>query len=112
MHSFDSIFSFCEVIRTVVRPTMKWMSQHGGNNIWLCTHNETGELLAVSVWLPPGVKVAIPFTKLVATSVSTFASVGVHGGKRVKNYFQVTFGLCVVFTETGPHQMDARQQPR
>lgn len=43
-----------QVIRAVVKPTLKWMSKEGGNDIYVCVDTTTKALLGCSVWLPPG----------------------------------------------------------
>jgi hypothetical protein len=65
-------------IRTVVKPTIKWLSTHGGQDAWVCrdTSTQAKELVGVSVWLPPGVKVAIPWTSMFASSVKTLSNQG------------------------------------
>jgi hypothetical protein len=69
------------------------MCQQGGNDIWECTESKTQEVLGVSVWLPPGVQVAIPFKSLFPTALSALSTVGISGVKKIKRYLQVRYFL-------------------
>lgn len=92
-----------QIIKSVVKPTIRWMCQTGSHDIWQCVDRTTHELLGVSVWLSPGVRVSIPalwrslpceqveipFKQLFTAAMSTLSTIGVHGVKKVKRYLQV-----------------------
>lgn len=75
-------------IRALVKPTIKWLSANGGHDIWYCRDLATNETLGISVWLPPGIKVEIPFSSLVSVSLKALSTQGLSGTSKIKQYFQ------------------------
>lgn len=75
-------------IRSLVKPTIKWLATNGSQDAWGCRDRYTKELVGISVWLPPGVKVAIPFSSLFAASVKTLSNQGLTTTSKIKAYFQ------------------------
>lgn len=75
-----------KVLPHIVLAVVKWVSQHGGGDIWEYRIKPANELIGVTAWLPPNIKVNIPFPTLVATAATSVSCLGPSGLQHLLKY--------------------------